>query len=135
MAVPKRKVSKARRDKRRSSHWKLDMPGMVKCPHCGEEIRIFGDSHVEEIAERSGIPFSARLPLDPGLAAACDGGLIEMAEAPGLESVADMLEKEVLDWQKGGRVPLIVEVPGLQGHLQGRKTLTESIREAVGISV
>ena len=28
MAVPKRKVSKARRDKRRSSHWKLETPGI-----------------------------------------------------------------------------------------------------------
>ena len=36
MAVPKRKVSKARRDKRRNSHWKLSLPGMVKCPQCGE---------------------------------------------------------------------------------------------------
>ena len=34
MAVPKRKVSKARRDKRRSSHWKLDVPGLAKC-ECG----------------------------------------------------------------------------------------------------
>jgi large subunit ribosomal protein L32 len=34
-AVPKGKVSKARRDKRRSSHWKLDVPGLVKCPKCG----------------------------------------------------------------------------------------------------
>ena len=32
MAVPKRKISKARRDKRRNSHWKLDMPGMSKSP-------------------------------------------------------------------------------------------------------
>ena len=31
MAVPKRKVSKARRDKRRSSHWKLETPGIVTC--------------------------------------------------------------------------------------------------------
>ena len=38
MAVPKRKTSKARRDKRRSTVWKLDMPGMVKCSHCGEYI-------------------------------------------------------------------------------------------------
>lgn len=38
MAVPKRKVSKARRDKRRSSVWKLDVPGMVKCSNCGELI-------------------------------------------------------------------------------------------------
>jgi large subunit ribosomal protein L32 len=36
MAVPKRRVSKARRDKRRSSVWKLDMPELVKCSQCGE---------------------------------------------------------------------------------------------------
>ena len=35
MAVPKRKVSKARRDKRRSSVWKLETPGIVTCPKCG----------------------------------------------------------------------------------------------------
>lgn len=35
MAVPKRKVSKARRDKRRSAVWKLELPGMLKCPKCG----------------------------------------------------------------------------------------------------
>ena len=36
MAVPKRRVSKARRDKRRSSVWKLNAPELVKCPKCGE---------------------------------------------------------------------------------------------------
>ncbi|MCL2080102.1 MAG: 50S ribosomal protein L32 [Oscillospiraceae bacterium] len=36
MAVPKSKVSKARRDKRRSSHWKLEEPNQSKCPKCGE---------------------------------------------------------------------------------------------------
>ena len=35
MAVPKRKVSKARRDKRRAN-WKISLPGIVKCPKCGE---------------------------------------------------------------------------------------------------
>ncbi len=35
MAVPKRKTSKARRDKRRAN-WKLSIPGMVACPNCGE---------------------------------------------------------------------------------------------------
>ena len=38
MAVPKRKVSKARRDKRRSSHWKLETPGIVTCPKCAVPI-------------------------------------------------------------------------------------------------
>lgn len=35
MAVPKRKVSKARRDKRRSAVWKLSAPNLVKCSKCG----------------------------------------------------------------------------------------------------
>ena len=36
MAVPKRKVSKARRDKRRASTWKAEVPGMSECPQCHE---------------------------------------------------------------------------------------------------
>ena len=39
MAVPKKKVSKARRDKRRSNVWTLTLPGMTKCPKCGEYVR------------------------------------------------------------------------------------------------
>lgn len=36
MAVPFRKTSKSRRDKRRT-HVKLNVPGMVRCDHCGEQ--------------------------------------------------------------------------------------------------
>jgi large subunit ribosomal protein L32 len=36
MAVPKAKTSKARRNSRRSSVWKLEAPAMAKCPNCGE---------------------------------------------------------------------------------------------------
>ncbi len=35
MAVPKSKVSKQRRNKRRSSVWKLDTPSVNVCPKCG----------------------------------------------------------------------------------------------------
>jgi large subunit ribosomal protein L32 len=35
MAVPQRRTSKTRRDKRRT-HFKLEVPGMVKCSQCGE---------------------------------------------------------------------------------------------------
>jgi len=35
MAVPKSKVSKQRRNKRRSSVWKLETPGVTTCPKCG----------------------------------------------------------------------------------------------------
>ena len=36
MAVPKAKTSKARRNSRRSSVWKLEAPALAKCPNCGE---------------------------------------------------------------------------------------------------
>ena len=39
MAVPKRKSSQSRRDKRRANNYKLVAPGLVKCPNCGELIR------------------------------------------------------------------------------------------------
>ncbi|MDO4567174.1 MAG: 50S ribosomal protein L32 [Oscillospiraceae bacterium] len=35
MAVPKSKVSRQRRNKRRSSVWKLEAPSIVQCPNCG----------------------------------------------------------------------------------------------------
>lgn len=39
MAVPKRKTSKARRDKRRNNLWKLNAPTLVRCSNCGEYKR------------------------------------------------------------------------------------------------
>ena len=38
MAVPRARISKQRRNKRRSSHWKLALPSLVKCPKCGEPV-------------------------------------------------------------------------------------------------
>ncbi|KPA15776.1 Ribosomal protein L32p [Candidatus Magnetomorum sp. HK-1] len=35
MALPKRKVSKSKRDKRRT-HQKLVAPNVTKCPQCGD---------------------------------------------------------------------------------------------------
>ena len=37
MAVPKRKTSKARRDKRRT-HKKHEAPNLTTCPQCGEAM-------------------------------------------------------------------------------------------------
>ncbi|GHU06923.1 hypothetical protein FACS1894151_00510 [Spirochaetia bacterium] len=51
------------------------------------------------------------------------------------EEAADWLGDTLTDWQLSGRYPLVVEIPGTLGRLAGRKTLVESIREAIGISV
>ena len=64
-----------------------------ECDACGKKHYIFGKSRLEEIAGRNGIPVTARMPLAPGLAAACDAGSIEMSQAEWLEGVADALEK------------------------------------------
>jgi len=51
------------------------------------------------------------------------------------EETADWLGNYMIDWQISGRYPLIVEIPGIGGRLEGRKTLVDSIREAIGIHV
>lgn len=38
MAVPKRKTSKARRNKRKAN-WKLTAPNLASCPKCGEPVK------------------------------------------------------------------------------------------------
>jgi V/A-type H+-transporting ATPase subunit F len=51
------------------------------------------------------------------------------------EEAADWLEDELTQWQLSGRYPLVVEIPGTMGRLEGRKTLVDSIREAIGIHI
>lgn len=46
----------------------------IKCPDCGKEIKVFGDSHIEEISEKFNIPVLGKLPIDPKLTQACDAG-------------------------------------------------------------
>ena len=61
----------------------------VKCPDCGKELHIFGESKAEELCEAYGIPFLGRVPLDPNLASLCDKGIIELMENDYLDKAAD----------------------------------------------
>ena len=63
-----------------------------QCDACGKKHYIFGQSHLEEIAERNGIGLTAQIPMDPTLAAACDAGRIEMVEVSGLDGIVDALQ-------------------------------------------
>ncbi|MBP1756164.1 MAG: ATPase involved in chromosome partitioning [Firmicutes bacterium] len=60
---------------------------------CGKEYQIFGESHIEEIAQKHKIDMTAKLPINPKLAAACDRGMIELYEGDWLDTLADRLEK------------------------------------------
>ncbi|MDR1909348.1 MAG: V-type ATP synthase subunit F [Spirochaetaceae bacterium] len=51
------------------------------------------------------------------------------------EEAADWLGDTLVDWQLSGKYPLVAEIPGILGRLEGRKTLVDSIREAIGIHI
>lgn len=64
------------------------------CPDCNKEYKIFGESQIEEMAIKYGVPNYARLPINPKLAAACDKGMIELYEGDWLDKIADVIEQE-----------------------------------------
>ncbi|MDD2418088.1 MAG: Mrp/NBP35 family ATP-binding protein [Oscillospiraceae bacterium] len=66
-----------------------------KCPDNGKEYQIFGQSHIEEIADKHNLKTLAKLPIDPKIAAACDKGMIELFEGDWLNSVSKILEESI----------------------------------------
>ena len=51
-----------------------------KCPDCGKEISVFGDSHIDKIAEELGVKMLGKMPIDPQLAKLSDEGKFAEAE-------------------------------------------------------
>ena len=81
----------------------------------------------------------------PGTAVHSEGEALEAFRAatttPGIkvlvitEQASALIPREVMDWQVSGAYPLIVEIPGIEGHQENRTSLIDSIREAVGLHV
>ena len=66
----------------------------VKCPDCSKVIKVFGESHVEQTAEKFGLKVLGKCPIDPEVAKNFDAGLAELANTPWLETAADAVEKQ-----------------------------------------
>jgi Mrp family chromosome partitioning ATPase len=64
----------------------------LNCPDCGKQIAVFGESHIEEVAENYGVKVLARIPIDPKIAASVDAGTVEYLEAPWLKEAVDAAE-------------------------------------------
>ena len=64
-----------------------------KCPDNGKEYQLFGESHIEQIADQHQLRVLARIPIDPKLAAACDHGEIENYQENWMNPVVSILEK------------------------------------------
>src|SRR5699024_4946544 len=65
-----------------------------KCDNCGKTHKIFGESHIEEIANEYNLKVLGKVPIDPKISEACDNGLIEDYEENWLNLIGNMLEKK-----------------------------------------
>lgn len=63
-----------------------------KCPDCDKEHKIFGESHIDKIAQEHNVEVLAKLPIDPKIALSCDKGLIELFVGDYFDKVAEILE-------------------------------------------
>ncbi len=61
------------------------------CPHCNENIPVFGPPQGEKLSRDLGIPFLGGIPLDPAIARLSDEGKIEQYSSSVIEMVAGEL--------------------------------------------
>ena len=66
----------------------------VKCPDCGKEIKVFGESHIDEIAAELKVPVLGKMPIDVKLAELADSGLFSKIENEYITAAADVMPKD-----------------------------------------
>ena len=64
----------------------------LKCPDCGKEIKVFGESHVDEVAAELGIKVFGKMPIDPAYAQSADEGRFFEMENPYLAEGVEVLK-------------------------------------------
>jgi len=76
---------------------KVPMYGFVenysffRCPDCGREYKIFGESKLDQAAQEYGLPILARLPIDPETARHFDAGDMEQVDLSGVAAAAALI--------------------------------------------
>lgn len=61
----------------------------IACPDCGKKISLFGESHIEEIANEHGLSVLAQIPIDPAIAAHVDEGTAEYIDTTMLKNAIE----------------------------------------------
>ena len=67
----------------------------VVCPHCGNHLRIFGDSRGEKAAQEMEIEFLGCLPWDPRLTEMVDEGRVEEYRLPEVDQIVERIASKV----------------------------------------
>ena len=71
-----------------------------KCPDNGKDYQIFGESHIEEIADKHNLKVLAKLPIDPKISTACDKGMIELFDGNWFDGISKLLEESIEENKK-----------------------------------
>ncbi len=80
-----------------------------ECPDTGKRYEIFGPSHAEETAQRIGVPFLGRLPIDPEIAKLCDAGRVEEYSAEAFAPIAQDLARRTPEAQESSFMQMQAE--------------------------
>jgi len=64
----------------------------VKCPKCGEEIKVFGESNIDGIAKDFNLKVLARLPIEQKVSVTVDNGEVEKLDVPYVDDAVKEVE-------------------------------------------
>ena len=64
----------------------------LQCPDCHKEIKLFGESHIEEVAAAMGTQVLGKLPLNPEFAQLVDAGKSYDIENPQLAKAIEVIK-------------------------------------------
>ncbi len=67
----------------------------LNCPDCNKEIKIFGESNIDEIAKAHSIDVLGKMPIDTQLPKLADNGTIELFCGDYMDACVDNIEKKL----------------------------------------
>lgn len=97
----------------------------VQCDCCGKKMSVFGESHVDEVAQECELKVLAKLPLDSAIAKQVDAGKIEELDADYLEEASAFIEQvcPCVKEDKWEKIAVAVETDGeVSAHFNACKT-------------
>jgi Mrp family chromosome partitioning ATPase len=84
----------------------VDNMSWISCPHCDQQIALFGASRVARVAEEYGIPVLGRLPVSPWISELADDGRIDERSSGEISELATAFERAIDDATKGSMTVL-----------------------------
>lgn len=90
----------------------------LKCPDCGKEIKLFGESKIDTVAGNLGIKVLGKMPIDPAVAELCDNGEIEKVNIEYLTDAVQYIESLTSNREERNSMKIAIATEGtnVSGH-------------------